>query len=289
LIELKEKRSKRIKNKKEKKFKNYWILREIGIDSVKSAVEYCAKLNGQSSIDPEELNAFLKEKKEEIRQSIIRRKYSDTIGSLVDIFKKVRIEDKTIFFNFFGEILSKHPHIFDSKFRSAYFGLSKALSGSQIMEMESYIIENFETPIEEKVQFYFSGEIHYKDVLYNGRIYITNYNLIPIIIQAPESKTAYSNRSMLINTILLLKYQHNRATISSLGFQLPLDNTCAIGCKGSFIALNGKILRNNKIKELKIAIKPYKFETDKILYFKRVANIAAKMKRIILNNSLQSS
>ncbi|MFW9941341.1 MAG: zinc-ribbon domain-containing protein [Candidatus Thorarchaeota archaeon] len=153
--------------------------------SIPDDAEFCPKC-GKSLEETKsllrELPTFLDNKKEEIQQLIQEKKHFGVVKVLECVLNKVKQENIKIFYDFFKEILSDYPHLFESKafYRGYLKNLTRILSYNQLTEMETYLIDQICTYEDEKVGVATIGKLFYLYLIFSGRIYITEFRIIVI-------------------------------------------------------------------------------------------------------------
>jgi len=78
-------------------------------------VNYCAMVKGPYHFNKKEFENLIPQRKEEIAVKIQKKSFYDGVNLLLDIYIIVKFEDKTLFYDFFGNILVEHPDLFKGK------------------------------------------------------------------------------------------------------------------------------------------------------------------------------
>ena len=169
-----------------------WMRKNFGRGPYgQGVVEYCRKMVEGENYDCSRVEGLLDHTKEEIENIIkstpanlwlkeLTKIYDTIMGLLEDIYGEVY--DRTLFYDFFGKLLTRNPEFFDTRFSDTY---NSKVAGweSQKLEMESYILEKycfFEG--EFFISKFYGGLYHTKGFSagyrLNGRLYATNYRII---------------------------------------------------------------------------------------------------------------
>jgi len=157
-----------------------WIKTEIGsFRLAKTAIKYCARKSGKEPFNLDDATNFLDLKKKEITNAVEKKKYFDVKQILKEVHNEVKLDDRILFYKFFGEFLWSYPHLFDQKkFKEEYyFELPFMFTEKQGFQMETYLINEYCSYENEEVLTSFSGKIYSHKMWYEGRIYITNVRI----------------------------------------------------------------------------------------------------------------
>ena len=108
-------------------------------------VIYCKKMEGKMVFDQEEFDQFLSKQRGEIEEALRKNDFEGVMSAIAEVFYVARTEDRTLFYNFVGNLLTMYPELQkDPKFKDAYnFRLKILLNKDQRYEMDSYLLENY--------------------------------------------------------------------------------------------------------------------------------------------------
>jgi len=108
-------------------------------------VIYCKKMEGKITFDQEEFDQFLSKQRGKIEEALRKNDFEGVMSAIGDVFYAARTEDRTLFYNFVGNLLIMYPELQKNpKFKDAYnFRLKILLSKDQRYEMDSYLLENY--------------------------------------------------------------------------------------------------------------------------------------------------
>jgi len=165
-----------------------WMKKNFGIFPYgHGLVEYCRKMMEGEDYDSSRVEELLDQTTKEIENIIKttppklkKKKLMKTYDTIMELLKDIhgKVYDRTIFYDFLGNLLTRNLEFFDARFSYAY---NSKVAGweSQKLEMESYILEKY---------CFFEGEFFiskfYGTILdgklgeLKGRLYVTNYRII---------------------------------------------------------------------------------------------------------------
>jgi len=265
-----------------------WIQEELGGDYGKAevAVQYCVRLKGMYQLDANEIETFLETTREEIEDRIKNKSFYEVSKLLLSVYAKLRLDDKTKFYQFFGSILLDHPDLFAGKFHKQYPVITGNLTIKEVFEMETYIIEHYCSYQDEKFFISFPGRINKGRIIIKGRIYVTSLRLF--ILGRLETKDNIWGPLYMADLADLLflpvafasaikkKWDKDRlretqdSQIPSFGFQFPLLSGYRTSIRKTSM----------KIKSLKISPNQIKNENEQD-FLKRVDKIFSIIHEVI--------
>ena len=153
-------------------------------------VEYCRKMMEGEDYDSSRVEGLLDQTTKEIENIIKttpsklgKKKLMKTYDTIIELLKDIhgKVHDRTIFYDFLGNLLTRNLEFFDARFSYAY---NSKVAGWELhkLEMESHILENY---------CFFEGEffiskfygtifqtVGLESTELEGRLYVTNYRII---------------------------------------------------------------------------------------------------------------
>jgi len=189
-----------------------------------------------------DLESFLRTKKELIRIGNMSRVFSE-------VYDKVRHIDRKIFFDFLGELLLEKPLYLKGKNHTR---LLKQYSKFKLMKvksirwgpLEEYFIKKYCIFEGEELKLTFIGVITYRNITYNGRVFVTNYRIILIGTTLKQSHVMplhfgvmyhlFENtirKGILKSSLKLTTRLQESKDVILFGYQFPIINAEAINLK----------------------------------------------------------
>jgi len=129
-----------------------WMKKNFGIFPYgHGLVEYCRKMMEGEDYDSSRVEELLDQTTKEIENIIKttppklkKKKLMKTYDTIMELLKDIhgKVYDRTIFYDFLGNLLTRNLEFFDARFSYAY---NSKVAGweSQKLEMESYILEKY--------------------------------------------------------------------------------------------------------------------------------------------------
>jgi len=231
-----------------------WIEEDLGIFGLaKTAVKYCARKTGKNRFNLEEVEIFLTLKKEEISTAVQKKEYYKVMKILREAHDEVKLDDRSLYYNFFGEFLWDYPQIFEKKsFLNEYYpDLKFFLTEKKVVQMETYVINKYCTYENEEVLTSFYGKLFSHKMVYTGRIHFTNFRVFVFGTKEEQSQSGPfiigSNIPSLIESIIrgsirkhikkkgreLMSKYGGAGDIPSFGYQFPLINAKKVARKNN--------------------------------------------------------
>lgn len=194
-------------------------------------------------MNDQELKSFLEENKKLI--------YSGNAKTILkNVHKEAKEIDLKILYDFLGEILIEKPVLQERKKQSKFLkGYNDFISKSQIpplqvLKMERYFLEKYCILESEEILCSFLGNVNYKKIYFDNRVFITNFRIIVLsnLFKPGEGATFFPGL-LILNIINVVEARVVKALRSSMvksvegsvtiekpffGYQLPISQLTAI-------------------------------------------------------------